>query len=65
MNEKRHDIACPRCGEMMVFTKTITPPIEGVAGLIFRCPTRDQEHGCGYIKEVLINISQEGQEIVI
>ena len=65
MHEKRAEIICPKCGKAMRFTKKITPPVEGIGGLIYRCPTRENEGGCGNLKEVLIKISVQGQEVFI
>jgi len=65
MPEKRSEILCPRCGVPMQFTKKITPPIEGLGGLIFRCPTREKEGGCGYLKEILVNFSQQEQVLFV
>lgn len=63
--QKRTEIICPNCGTTMRFTKKITPPVEGLGGLIYRCPTRANEGGCGQIKEILVNFSPQGQEIFV
>ena len=65
MFERRVRILCPKCGTPMVFTNKITPPIGGLAGLIYRCPTRGNQNGCGYVKEVLSVFSGEKQELFI
>ena len=65
IREKRTRITCPRCGSSMEFTKKITPPVEGLGGLIFRCPTRKREGGCGYVKEILVNFAPQGQELFV
>ncbi len=65
MQEKRQVIECPRCGSHMVFTRKITPPVDGLAGLLYRCPTRNNgkaEGGCGYVKEILVLFSSLGQQ---
>ncbi|MFH1507159.1 MAG: hypothetical protein ABIG46_01850 [Candidatus Omnitrophota bacterium] len=63
MNEKRTKILCPKCLNTMVFTNKITPPVLGIGGLIYRCPTRDNQKGCGYVKEVLTVLTGESQEL--
>ena len=65
MLEMRSEIICPRCGKEMKFTKKITPPVEGLGGLSFRCPTRKGENGCGYIKEILVNFLPQKQELFV
>ena len=58
MNEKRLKIKCSKCQTKMVFTRKITPPAENspFVGLIYRCPTRKGEYGCGSEKEFVLNI---------
>ena len=63
MEDKRIEVTCGICGKEMVFTKRITPPVEGLGGLIYRCPTRENEAGCGHLKEVLVVFSAYKQEI--
>jgi len=65
MNERRTKILCPKCHNPMVFTKKITPPVQGIAGLIYRCPTRDNQKGCGYVKEVITVFTGEKQELFV
>ena len=65
MEERRSEVRCDFCGTNMKFTKRITPPVEEVGGLIYRCPTRKNEGGCGRIKEVLFYFSPYGQEIFV
>lgn len=59
MEEKRQLILCS-CGKEMVFTRKITPPAEDffLAGLMYRCPTREGEGGCGAIREILLDIRE-------
>jgi len=61
----RQKILC-NCGKEMVFTRQITPPNEvGLFGLIYRCPTRKGEGGCGKVKEVVMLVGQDKQELVM
>ena len=63
--ERRTRIVCPQCGTPMVFIRQITPPVEGLYGLIYRCPVRNNEGGCGHTKEVLAMLSPHGQEVFV
>ena len=65
MEEKRAEVRCDFCGKDMVFTKKITPPVEGLGGLIYRCPTRKNEAGCGHTKEILLCFSPYKQEVFV
>ncbi len=57
-SNKRSSILCD-CGRDMVFTGKVTPPAKEIRlmGLIYRCPTRRGEKGCGHSREVLFDLT--------
>jgi hypothetical protein len=54
--QERREITCSKCGHKMVFIRRITPPSEdlNIAGMLYRCPTRKGEGGCGAGKEEIV-----------
>lgn len=61
----RTKILCDICNTEMVFTRKITPPAENsdYYSLIYRCPTRKNEGGCGKIKECIVD--SKTQEVIV
>ncbi len=62
MIERRKRIICSYCKTPMVFVRVVYP-VDGIGALVYRCPTRKGEKGCGYTKEVLVTFTEKGQEL--